>query len=535
MTLPAARRLVGWERTGPANAITLMAIAVATIFLAMALRPAEQFLGGKPFVEDAYYSLTVARNIADGSGFTIDGEQLTNGVQPLFTVISALSFALTGSDIGALRFQLVLHALIALATGITVARSVAAWHYENGRGHAVGIVAFSLFLLAVNLYPTLFNGLETGLLLLAITALIYSDLGRFGSSDRRAALAGIWLGGLVLIRVDTVFLVLIYCLRALFGEGTSAERSRRAALIAGTAFLVSSPWWAYNTFVFGSPIPLSGSALADYRFDLMRLWLSLQALGWSMIPWLYLPYEAGQRYGWIVGILGLVVMITGVSFLIRSGNKTGARPRMRAALLSVFVHGAMLALWYALTSAAVSSYGRYAAVVSPAALTLTGIWAGPWLANTRRCAALAGAGFLAALAVTVIYVTGRGIQGNWHYNTVLLVEEFVRPEERVGAGQSGTLGFFRSGVVNLDGKVNVEAYRNSSRISDYLDREGLAWLVDWPYYIERFLGRDPATRGWVKVGERAGFHLYHRVRAGAEYAVEQLQPEADGSIGGGNR
>src|SRR5262245_27969292 len=76
------------------------------ILLAISLRSTEHFFGGRPFVEDAYYSLSAARNIATGNGFTIDGHQLTNGVQPLFTVISALPFVVTKSTITALRIQL---------------------------------------------------------------------------------------------------------------------------------------------------------------------------------------------------------------------------------------------------------------------------------------------------------------------------------------------------------------------------------------------------------------------------------------------
>ncbi|HXV23893.1 MAG TPA: hypothetical protein VED46_06515, partial [Alphaproteobacteria bacterium] len=81
-------------------------LSVAIILMMICLRPADMFRGGKPLVEDAYYSLSVARNLADGKGFTVDGEQLTNGVQPLFTIISTLSFIVTGGDIEALRIQL---------------------------------------------------------------------------------------------------------------------------------------------------------------------------------------------------------------------------------------------------------------------------------------------------------------------------------------------------------------------------------------------------------------------------------------------
>lgn len=46
----------------------------------------------KPFIEDAWYGFSVARNIANGSGVTIDGLQVTNGFQPLQVFIDSFLF-----------------------------------------------------------------------------------------------------------------------------------------------------------------------------------------------------------------------------------------------------------------------------------------------------------------------------------------------------------------------------------------------------------------------------------------------------------
>jgi hypothetical protein len=101
-----------------------------------------------------------------------------------------------------------------------------------------------------------------------------------------------------------------------------------------------------------------------------------------------------------------------------------------------------------------------------------------------------------------------------HFGTIMfwdqleLVRANVPPEEWVAAGQSGTLGFFRPRVLNMDGKVNPEARAYAGHATDYLKARGVRWFVDWEWYLHRALGPDPERLGWVKVGERRNFLLY---------------------------
>lgn len=49
-------------------------------------------------MEDGYYALSVARNFAEGNGITIDGTQITNGFQPLFTFVAVPAFLIAGEN-----------------------------------------------------------------------------------------------------------------------------------------------------------------------------------------------------------------------------------------------------------------------------------------------------------------------------------------------------------------------------------------------------------------------------------------------------
>jgi len=105
-------------------------------------------------------------------------------------------------------------------------------------------------------------------------------------------------------------------------------------------------------------------------------------------------------------------------------------------------------------------------------------------------------------------------KGNVMYTDQLpLVEERVPPGECVAALQSGTLGYFRECVVNLDGKVNPAAIARRADIWRYVDERGVRWLCDWPQLFRTYFGRRPDQEGWEAVETRNKFVLYRRARS----------------------
>jgi hypothetical protein len=183
----------------------LVAAAHAALLAALALRPAERIYD-QPFSEDGFYALTVARNVAAGSGVTIDGETWTNGFQPLFTFMEAAMFRLGGGDIvlgGRLVIALALavHLAGALLVGL-VARD--ARPRPEGRATRFWLAA-ALYLVAAKNFGDFYTGLETGLQLATIAALWRAaQLGMFGT--RAGALGyGALIGVAILARVDAGF------------------------------------------------------------------------------------------------------------------------------------------------------------------------------------------------------------------------------------------------------------------------------------------------------------------------------------------
>jgi hypothetical protein len=170
---------------------------------------------------------------------------------------------------------------------------------------------------------------------------------------------------------------------------------------------------------------------------------------------------------------------------------------------------AALAVWYCLSSFAFWFYGRYLVPLALPGIVLAAGLIAPRL--QRRPALSLALPLLVApvLAATILGWQGRGFYGtiNFREQAVLVAEE-VPAGEWVAAGQSGTLGFVRSHVLNMDGKVNPEVHGWRDRPWEYLRARNIRWFADWEWYVWRSLGPEPERNGWRKVAERDNFLLY---------------------------
>jgi len=174
--------------------------------------------------------------------------------------------------------------------------------------------------------------------------------------------------------------------------------------------------------------------------------------------------------------------------------------------LAVFYVGSFFAYWF---------YFRYFAPLSLLAIIGAAVVLGEY-ATRGAVGTVSAALALAIVAAAGAVMPWRALDGRLgespNYPMVELVAGSVPPGDVVAAGQSGTLGFFRAHVVNVDGKVNREAIAWQDRMWVHLDQRKIRWFVDSPWYVERMLGKDPAAHGWqmVAVAGRGEFQLYRR-------------------------
>jgi hypothetical protein len=219
------------------------------------------------FEDDAYYYLTLARNVAAGRGFTTDGIAFTNGFQPLWMWLLVPLAWLTSGDshllFGAAQLLVVLLFCLGGALLFEVLRTSC--------GLRPALLGMAV-LLAPPCSNVLLSGMESGITLVVFVCL-FEELLRSGALEDpsprlRDARVGVWLGLLLLARLDAVFVSVglvahVLGIGLLRGSGSSGDRVRGTiakglALFAPTVLLVV-PYLVWNLTRFGHLVPISGA------------------------------------------------------------------------------------------------------------------------------------------------------------------------------------------------------------------------------------------------------------------------------------
>jgi hypothetical protein len=478
---------------------------VAIALLSLIFR-SQSSIFENPLTEDGYYLLAVSRNIALGQGITIDGQQWTNGFQPLFAFLLVPIYAIFGGDrYTSLRGVLAVHWLIHLTTALLLGSIVKTSLRSQGTKLSTAGFWITALLWLASRYILLnsYNGLETGcvLLLYAVAWRLYQLNWLEGW---KLIGFGIVLGLLVLARIDAaVFVATLAAVELLRRHAPLRVRVTRSVAMALISFAISLPWWLYNLLLFGSLMPSSGASQAA-SFSPSRIEPMLRSV---LLVWV--PYI---QVRWIEGAPQMLIhacVIFGVAMLFASRFPQLKDTDTAHMAIVLVLSTSLLGLYYLFFSGAPHFYGRYLAPFMLVAIPMTAIT----LAQLDHFRHLVHAAVLAPIAlIAVISILGwhlqRGVSRSPFYNEQLqLIEAYVPPADTVSAGQSGTIGYFRDRVVNLDGKVNAEALQYRGHMWEYLERRNIAWFCDWP---SGYLGPDPAANGWTVVAKRGPFVLYHR-------------------------
>ena len=244
-------------------------------------------------IDDSFIEMRVARNLALGHGFSLDGLHPTTGAPFLWTYLTSLNHLLLDKD-AAIRATLMETALFgALAT--IVVFSIALKLTQDRR---IAWTAFLLSTFTANAFFNAMNGMETTFFTLFVLLSIGAFLGigkpAGWSPFAWGCVTGLLAGITTMTRGDGLFLLLsLLCLK-LYEWWAAPERERRnhalsllgILLVAGICFSVFMGWQLAQT---GSPFPGNqvgrrglSLALHNFSFEHFSLARYLQIVGWNV-------------------------------------------------------------------------------------------------------------------------------------------------------------------------------------------------------------------------------------------------------------
>src|SRR3989339_741549 len=438
-----------------------------------------------PIIEDAYYTFSVAKNIAHGNGISADGENLTNGFQPLYTFLIVPAFAITNNDYLSVRIIFIFLVLLFTASAFlfaSIIRDTFSELLKIGKKELYWI-SFFIYISSTLFFKNQLNGLETGLIFFLLLAFI-------------------------------IFFIFILTKK----EMAFKNRLIFALLSGLIAFIISLPWWWYNYHYFNSIMPSSGRSQFGYDFKIHRIFNILSAIAQNLVPDTYTFDRVIVGWGGIFARFGLVIFIILFLKIKLPGliKKLSDNNRMNYRFLEILyvvtLFSIVLIFWYFLFSSASHFYHRYLCSITLIGQILTVIFISYLFVNKKIFYySLTSLLAMALVIITVTLHSGKLMNKSQFYKYQLpLVMKYVPETEFVSASQSGTLGFFRKKVLNLDGKVNNDVLKYNKRIPEYLSLKKVKWFCDWKFFAELNLGNNPEKAGWKLIHRYGDFNLYHK-------------------------
>lgn len=458
----------------------------------------EEKIFARPYFEDSFYLFNCAEHFAHGEGFTCDGKQPTNGVQPLIVVLYAPLFLIAGENkLLALKFAFILIALFDSLSVIFIARVVRLMQKkpidENSVWYSPSIIAAILW---AGLYPIFVHtgsGLETGLYstMLLASLCYYLKLSRIRSAGGIVAIVqwilyGSILGITVLARIDAVFFVIAIACYEFYKFRSKGFVN--GAILSFFAFMVSSPWWWYNYKIFGSLMPQSGVAESLGSLAGENLTRAAIVLGDIFSIFIFLPnysFFPWFHYAWFTGLFIIVWWLT-KKFALSDHIKEKYE---LSPLTPYFFFCGLIAIYYVVLFSAPYFIPRYFQPLRIGWLIIF-CCASQKIIDVlkiqyKKRKGMVG-GFLSIFAFIAI---GFSAGSYIYFFTITHPSElyltgkwaFTHPNKRIGMAQTGTAGFMAPNVVNLDGKVNFDALlaKKNNDIGSYIESEKLDYIADW--------------------------------------------------------
>jgi hypothetical protein len=467
----------------------------------VAIRPLK-YIDGLTIPDDAYLSLTLARNIAKGLGPHY-GFDYTNGFQPLYVFLVAPVYWFFPHDlITPVHVALFLLAIFDTATLYLLYRLARL----ESKAAITPIIVALVWVFNPYTIRAANNGMETSISLFFIMAAYFQFRQmrlNANSSYKSLFTFGVILGLAMLARIDNAILSIIFCgyLFWVWRKSVSPLSTlRNAGVVLGGITVVCLPWIIYLLYYVGDLIPVSGQAVR--YMSLARVYHSPTLTNWYLIS-LKDALAAVARLN--LAPIAVIISLLLISILSKEAPSSKIIIEKFKKHNSFLLFSIILFCAYAFYVFGLSYFNRYLypLILLPIIYMMTMIdTLNLHLVQnkSKHILNLALIVFIVASAalrpsVQALYFS-KETQLVGYMNLGIWARDNIPNGTTVGSSQTGALGYFAQNlnVINLDGVVNRRCFEalKEKRNIEYIRQMKIEYIIGWQENID-FIRRESAS------------------------------------------
>ena len=519
----------------------LVLLPAVVLHLVLSSLSVEYLISELFIVDDAFYSMKIARNIAAGLGTTFDGIHPTNGFQPLWVWLLVPVYWVEPDNLyGPVKTSVIILSVFNLAAGYLLYRFV----LSLTKLHAAALVSAAVWLINPYFVKRVINGLESPIAILFLLAVLFMwvvsmDFGRTRQVNLKWAIFGILIGLAMLSRVDLIFLVGTCFIVGLVLQRIPLEYLRGWLIAGVVAGIVLIPWLVFSFDGFGTPIPTSG--------DAVRNWISFRS-GGDGSEILFFSEEAVSRSILSMTMLtsiwaqtGLSLSLGAILLLVIFASLivffASVRPFRSAVLalykdnpglhLIAFIFSLIIFLFYTFYLPAHWYFERYFLAIYIIYSLYIGLsYRLFWLQLAKFTGKKLNHRIMLLTTIPLllfaVYIPAwmPGHEEDGFYRAGIWINENLPQDAIIGSYLAGTVGYFSERkLIDLDGKVNSNAAEAliEAKIGKYIRENGINFVSDWPSYITAL-----ESRGGLKIDQDLEPPIY-KDSSHHDYSIYQLK------------
>jgi hypothetical protein len=549
------------NRTHAIVVLSLIFLFVSRIFFA--LTPWQTLISLNLWLDDSFYYFQISKTWLDTGELSFDSITKTNGFQPLYLILVTPLVAIFDNSTSLINAVHIIGIFVGLGSFYFIYKITDALTDKMIAALAVMIFATSPYFLIHSM-----NGMETGMTMFCGLIFIYGIFVRpFKKDLANNLLIGFSVGLMILARIDQAILILSVLIASyIFDAGRTDIKRFPLKQILIPFIIITLPWYGYTFIKTGAMLPQSGAASrycahavglsgfsADWQsvltnFGLNDLTTASQfyilvvlkqfivfmmdfsatifirpdlSMGSFSDPFRSMFFSEVLRSSYKLILLLVVcisLMVLGVSQINKLNN-----PRTKVFVGATIIYFVLQFIGYTFYAPVHWYFSRY--LVSVQLLMFIS-----FLIMISGCPFRSSRIFSYLLVVAIVCVNLKLISpvfklhkipvaiGGFYLETREL-SKLLPANSRVGAFQAGILSWFgNSQIINLDGKANSSALEAiaDNRLGDYILREKIQYIYDWPTLILAYLARDKSIELREISGNYEGNMRLYRVSASSQ-------------------